>query len=246
VAPARLPSKIAAVAKAGQNAERSLFYERFAADFDATMNRYEVEKRLHLIFDDVLGERDLNGVALLDAGSGTGLFSQAACRRGAVVTSVDVGEGLLAQVAKKCESTRVVGDVQALPFADCSFEVVICTEVIEHVAEPSRAARDLARVLRPGGTLVLTTPNRIWHPAIRVAGALKLRPYEGLENWIGWRALGRAMERAGLVIEERRGFNALPFLFPATYRIIDALDRLGSGALGRLMINMLVVASRPA
>jgi hypothetical protein len=52
------------------------------------------------------------------------------------------------------------------------------------------------------------------------------------------------MESAGLVIRQRRGFNALPFLFPATYRIIDLLDRLGATPLRRLMINMLVVASR--
>ncbi|HTD58791.1 MAG TPA: methyltransferase domain-containing protein [Solirubrobacteraceae bacterium] len=227
-----------------QSAERSLFYERFAADFDASMNRYEVGKRLRLIFEDVLGGRDLTGVSLLDAGCGTGLFSQAACRRGAAVTSMDVGEGLLAEVAKKCDSTRVVGDARALPFEDRAFEVVVCTEVIEHVPDPTSAVVELARVLRPGGTLVLTTPNRIWHPAIRLAGALKLRPYEGLENWVGWRALERSIESTGLVIRQRRGFNALPFLFPPTYRIIDLLDRLGATPLGRLMINMLVVASR--
>jgi SAM-dependent methyltransferase len=241
-----LSPKIRAVTRElEQSAERSLFYERFAADFDTSMNRYEVDKRLRLIFDDVLGGFDLTGVLLLDAGCGTGLFSQAACRRRALVTSMDLGEALLAEVAKKCDSTRVVGDVLALPFVDRTFEVVVCTEVIEHVSEPTSAVVELMRVLRPGGTLVLTTPNRIWHPAIRLAGALKLRPYEGLENWVGWRALERSIESAGLVIRQRRGFNALPFLFPATYPIIDLLDRLSATPLGRLMINMLFVASRP-
>lgn len=232
-------------ADAKTNVDRSLFYERFAGEFDASMNRYEVGKRLRLVFEDVLGERDLAGLKLLDAGCGTGLFSEYACRRGAEVTSMDVGEGLLAEVAKKCESTRVVGDVQALPFEDSAFEVVLCTEVIEHVASPMQGVAELARVLQPGGVLVLTTPNRLWHPAIRVAGALRLRPYEGLENWISWHTLERAVRGAGLTIRRQAGFNALPFLFPATYRLIDLLDRLGGGPLGRMMINMLVVASRP-
>ena len=231
---------------AESSTDRSLFYERFAADFDARMNRYEVGKRLRLIFEDVLGSHDLNGVQLLDAGCGTGLFSECASRRGAEVTSMDVGEGLLAEVAKKCESRRVVGDVQSLPFDDGAFDVVICTEVIEHVVSPTRGIAELARVLRPGGTLVLSTPNRLWHPAIRLAGALRLRPYEGFENWIGWSTLERAVTEAGLTIGRRTGFNALPFVLPATYRLIDRLDRLGDGPLGRLMINMLVVASRPA
>lgn len=239
-------SKIRAVVGGDERvAERTLFYERFAADFDASMNRYEVAKRLRLIFDGVLGGRELAGVDLLDAGCGTGLFSRAACRRGATVTSMDVGERLMAEVAKKCDSARVVGDVCALPFEDGRFEIVICTEVIEHVPYPTVAVAELARVLRPGGTLVLTTPNRAWHPAIRLAGALKLRPYEGFENWIGWRKLERALAGSGLEIQQRRGFNALPFLFPATYPIIDLLDRLGASPLRWVMINMLVVASRP-
>jgi SAM-dependent methyltransferase len=231
--------------KVSESSDKALFYERFAPHFDASMNRYEVNKRLRLVFDGILGSRDLRNVSLLDAGCGTGLFSLEACRRGASVTSMDVGEGLLAMVAEKCDSTRVVGDLQALPFDDDSFQIVLCTEVIEHVQDPLGAIGELARVLRPGGTLILTTPNRIWHPAIRLAGALRLRPYEGFENWIGWRTLLRSVERSGLEIERWSGFNALPFLFPATYPLIDLLDRLGSTPLGRTMINMLVVAAKP-
>src|SRR3712207_2460903 len=114
---------------------RLQFYERFAGEFDARMNRYEVTKRLRLVFDEALP--DISGLDLLDAGCGTGLFSQVAVERGARVTSLDVGEGLLAEVAKKCDSRRVVGDVSALPFESESFDVVICTEVIEHTRDPA-------------------------------------------------------------------------------------------------------------
>jgi 2-polyprenyl-3-methyl-5-hydroxy-6-metoxy-1,4-benzoquinol methylase len=232
--------------RTGTRGDRAHFYERFAADFDREMNPYEVEKRLRLIFSDVLGALDLNDRSLLDAGCGTGLFSRAAVERGARVTSVDVGPALLAEVAKKCDSERVVGSVTELPFPDDTFEVVICTEVIEHTPEPRRAVAELARVLEPGGTLVLSTPNRVWHPMIRLANLLRLRPYEGLENWVRWRELRRWIPEDGLRLTELRGFNALPFVHPVLYGPIDRLDGLGAGPLGRLMINMLAVARKPS
>ncbi len=163
-----------------------LFYDRYANEFDTRMNRYEVEKRIHLVFSDVLRHADLADCDFLDAGCGTGLFSRIAVERGANVTSLDVGERLLSRVAEKCGSRRVVGDVQRLPFPDASYDVVLATEVIEHVRQPPRAVAELARVLRPGGTLILTTPNRRWHWLVVFANRLKVRPYEELENWARW------------------------------------------------------------
>ncbi len=49
-------------------------------------------------------------------------------------------------------------DVQKMTFADTSFDAVLCIEVLEHVADPFATARELLRVLRPAGRLLLTTP----------------------------------------------------------------------------------------
>lgn len=51
----------------------------------------------------------------------------------------------------------VVGDVHALPFKENSFERILCTEVLEHVSEPKVAVAEMQRVLKPGGTILLTT-----------------------------------------------------------------------------------------
>jgi SAM-dependent methyltransferase len=52
---------------------------------------------------------------------------------------------------------HVIGDAQALGFPDDTFEAILCTEVLEHLPEPQRAIDEMWRVLRPGGTLLLTT-----------------------------------------------------------------------------------------
>jgi ubiquinone/menaquinone biosynthesis C-methylase UbiE len=227
-------------------AARADFYERFADEFDERMNRYEVTKRLRLVFDDALATENLSDRRFLDAGCGTGLFSRVAVDRGARVTSLDVGERLLAQVAKKTESERVVGDVANLPFPDADFDYVLCTEVIEHLIEPESAVIELARVLRPGGMLVLTTPNRVWYPAIRLATKLRLRPYDGIENWVQFGVLRGWLEREGVVLSQYRGFNAIPFIHPALYGPNDNLDRFGDGAPGRFMINIMAVGRKRA
>lgn len=60
----------------------------------------------------------------------------------------------------------VQASIDTLPFPDAAFDVVVCSEVIEHVPDEPRVLGELTRVLRPGGTLVLGTPDygrRLWH-----------------------------------------------------------------------------------
>jgi ubiquinone/menaquinone biosynthesis C-methylase UbiE len=54
------------------------------------------------------------------------------------------------------------GDIESMPFADATFETVVCTEVLEHVPHPESALAEMRRVLRPGGLLLGSVPARSW------------------------------------------------------------------------------------
>jgi SAM-dependent methyltransferase len=57
------------------------------------------------------------------------------------------------------QSVDVVGDARVMPFADASMDVVLCTQVLEHIPDPIAAIGEIRRVLKPGGTLLLTVPS---------------------------------------------------------------------------------------
>lgn len=57
--------------------------------------------------------------------------------------------------------TLTAGDAQSLPFADDSFDVVMCSEVLEHVDDPDAAMREITRITKPGGRVALSVP-RFW------------------------------------------------------------------------------------
>lgn len=220
--------------------EKMLFYDTFAEQFDGKMNMYDTNRRLKLIFDEFLDE-DIRGKQLLDAGSGTGWFSKYAVMRGASVASLDVGVNILGQVAKKCKSERTVGSVLEIPFREGRFDIVLSTEVIEHTPNPQKAIQQMHQVLKKGGVLVLTVPNRLWHSAITMANALKLRPYEGYENWVGWFELKRWLQETGFQLVTMRGLHLFPFVVPFTHRLLTYFDRHGE-IFGPVMLNICVKA----
>lgn len=226
-------------------AERERFYERMAArgDWDESTNPYETGRRLALLFEQLLPSRIGPATLVLDAGSGGGHFSEAADARGARVVSLDLGLSLLRGVRERVASECVMGSVLALPLASGSFELVISTECIEHTPAPLRALGELARVLRPGGSLVVTSPGRAWQPVVRGASALGLRPYQGPENFLWPRRAAAELERAGVEVEQLRGFNLLPLFHPAFEPLHRRLDRLGK-RLPWLFVNWAILGTK--
>jgi SAM-dependent methyltransferase len=113
------------------------------------------------------------GQRVLDLGCGDGPFVPALVDARARVTGADVAEGALERARRRAPGARYVR-VEAhgpLPFDEGSFDLVWASEVIEHVADTERFIGEVRRVLRPGGTLALTTPyhGRVQAAAIALA-----------------------------------------------------------------------------
>lgn len=99
---------------------------------------------------------------ILDAGCGTGLNLR---HLPAGSVGIDINPRNVELLHERLPNHTVVqGDVEALPFADASFGTVLCTEVIEHIPDPTAALAEYGRVLQPGGMLIGSVPARsaIW------------------------------------------------------------------------------------
>ena len=97
------------------------------------------------------------GHRLLDVGCGTGRLAAAAAERGARVTATDVVHDMVARTAVAVPGVHVLrAALPHLPFPDGAFDAAVGAFVVNHVADPPAALRELRRVVRPGGRVVLS------------------------------------------------------------------------------------------
>jgi ubiquinone/menaquinone biosynthesis C-methylase UbiE len=141
---------------------------------------------------------------VLDAGAGTGRLARELTGRGWQVTALDVSERMLERIGRElstCTTLRgAVGQPLALP--DDAFDAVVCMRVLKYVEDLDRALAEFARVLRPGGTIVLEWTNarsaaRFGYPGAPV-------------RMVSVRSAERAMRAAGLQPLRRVAGTRLP------------------------------------
>jgi SAM-dependent methyltransferase len=166
------------------------------------------------------------GTRLLDAGCGAGLLTLLASLRGAQVTAIDAAAPLLEVVRDRVPSADVrEGDLEALPFADASFDAVTAVNSIFYASDMGAAMRECARVVRRGGRVVITA----WGPPERSEVLADLFPrvgplmpppppgnaaaHPGALSQPG--ELAAVLKRAGLSVVDE-GEVACPFVFPST------------------------------
>ena len=191
-------------------------------------------------------DRVFEGAVVLDAGAGARLNHFARC-----VVGVDLAYD---DLRVNCDvDARVVGDVERLPFQSGAFGCILSVDVVEHLDNPAAFFREAARCLRPGGTLIVCTPNLLGYknliayllprPLLDLAWR-KLRgrpsqPYRTYYRSNTLRRIRRLGMAAGLTVEQANYLNEIShFFYP--HWILCVLAYLYGRLLERLHLGILL------
>ncbi len=172
------------------------------------------------------------GTKVLDIGCGEQPLRERVEALGGIYTGADIAQNSTTTVDCICPITSI-------PLPDASVDVILCTEVMEHVPETEEAFVEMARVLRPGGTLILTTPF-LYPLHEEPHDFVRLTPYQ-IER--GARLAGLevvSMEKAGNEVEVVASYLCrclLGFRPPARRRVACRIFEIGCRWL-QLFVNL--------
>jgi 2-polyprenyl-6-hydroxyphenyl methylase/3-demethylubiquinone-9 3-methyltransferase len=155
------------------------------------------------------GLKPLSGLNIVDIGCGGGLVSEPLARLGAHVTGIDPTPQAIAVAKRHADAQGLAIDYRVaraedLTAAGETFDAAVCLEVVEHVPDPAAFIAMIARLVRPGGMLVVSTLNRTWKSyALAIVAAEYVLGWlpRGTHDWnrfITPDELARYLQAAGL------------------------------------------------
>jgi 2-polyprenyl-6-hydroxyphenyl methylase/3-demethylubiquinone-9 3-methyltransferase len=192
--------------------------------------RHITQRRTEL----VLTQADIRqGMRVLDVGCSFGHTSLLAAKKGAGVFGVDINHSLLEVGVKLGEANGIKvnflrANAKRLPFTDKTFDVVICSELIEHVIDWQNVLKEITRVIKKGGRAVISTPN--------IEGLARLKELlikyhllyiGGYERFISPEEIRRELKGIGFEIErETRANMAFSYLPDCFYHVTLWLEKV--------------------
>jgi 2-polyprenyl-3-methyl-5-hydroxy-6-metoxy-1,4-benzoquinol methylase len=194
-------------------------YETWHAERESAAEKHEATAPWHLAtlrhLPDVTDKR------VLEIGCGRGVFAVELAKRGADLVAADYSEVAVGFASERLTEYGVdvrIADIQAIPFADESFEIVISQETVEHVPEPALALAELVRVTRRGGSLILTGPNYLnllglYRLALRLIGRRYTEQGQPVNQPLMLFRQVRLLRRLGCDINVVEG-HGVPFVIP--------------------------------
>jgi 2-polyprenyl-6-hydroxyphenyl methylase/3-demethylubiquinone-9 3-methyltransferase len=186
----------------------------------------------------VAARLDLRDARVADVGCGGGLLSEALARAGAQVTGIDLGDKVISIAKLHLHESHLKVDYRVQSSSElaaaepASFDAVCCMELIEHVPDPAALVGDLARMLKPGGQLFMSTLNRTpvaFGAAILGAEYVMRMLPRGTHHYAKFlkpSELGALVRRAGLQLEDVSGLGYNPLNRKAWLSRVTAINYL--------------------
>lgn len=193
---------------------------------------------------DRLAHRGLKSGTLLDVGCFSGVFLSNAKKRGFDCMGVEPNEDAYLHVRNAQGLEVINGSLESARFGAERFSVVSFLDVIEHLPDPVGELRETFRILRPGGWLILTTPNVRGLPqrVVKIQRWFTGRPFCPIDDvpWHLWgftrSSLARCVEKAGFCVEE------IIWLEPSP---LSTNQGAGSSSLKRIGLRLVAKLSKP-
>jgi len=212
--------------------------DRFNSQAQAWWDPHGSFRPLHdlnpLRLDYITRRVSLRGCTALDVGCGGGILSEGLCRAGARVTGIDLAADVL-EIAKlhALESSlevdyRLMSVEELAAGTPAACDVITCMEMLEHVPDPSRTIAAMRTLLRPGGSLFVSTLNRNFKAfALAIIGAEYLmrmlpRGTHEYRKFIRPSELARWGRAVGLVLNDITGITYNPLL--RSFRLSNDAD----------------------
>lgn len=222
------------------------FYRRLAASYRI---RYGTD--FSRVFRDAWFERLLAGTepgpgkAVLDAGCGSGVILSDLAGRFGTVLGLDLSFEMLSSIERADAPTTgiLLGDMRSIPLPDCSVDVAICRGSLCHVDDMAAAVRELERILKPGGTLVVSEPSTD-SLLLRVPRAVITRRsklFKPSHRAYASRQFRKLFKEVGLRVVRQEYFGYLAFPLCGMADLIPILPRLPAR---RLVAAALVALDR--
>jgi len=159
------------------------------------------------------------GLRVLDVGCGGGYTCEFLAARGAIVSGIDQSQACIQSAIEHAKPDYSIdyqaGLAENLPYLDSSFDVVVCVDVLEHMADVERSIAQIQRVLKSGGIFLFDTINRTWKSKIVMIWLLEELLGEipcGIHDWhkfISPEELKKYLQRSQFTHFDFQGFNLL-------------------------------------
>lgn len=148
--------------------ETALYWEQIYEELDGntrSYDNYSMNKRMNTTLELLDAYADNRQLTVLDAGCGPGVVLNEICKRGHRAEGIDVSTAMVDEANTTLAKFGVTnahcqtGDIEALPFENNSFEVVVSLGVLMYLSSDHKALLEISRVVKPGGMVLLVLPN---------------------------------------------------------------------------------------